>query len=265
MANLNLFFTACFFIFGSIFGSFISVLIYRIHSKEKGIVFGRSFCPHCKVQLKSYDMIPLLSYIFLKGRCRSCNAKISIHYFLLELLTAIIFSLTFLHFNFLETQELTLSIFMLVIYSLSISLSFYDIKYLSVPLQLSIPFIVLAGLGSYFILGLPIQSIIIGGIIGKGFFWIQHKISKGKWVGIGDSDLGLGIGLFLGWKMLLVSLLLSYILASIISIALLISKKATPKSKIAFGPFLLLAFYITTLYGQEILNWYLHLDLLQLF
>jgi len=256
MPNYTLFFTAAFFVLGSIIGSFISVVIYRIHTQQKGIITGRSFCPNCHIKLKSYDMVPLLSYIFLKGRCRACNEKISIHYFLLELVTAITFALVFLKFNFLIDSNPLELIFALTISSIGLSLAFYDAKYLQVPLALSLVFAILGGLGSIFIFGLSWKLILLGGLIGKGFFWIQHVVSKGQWVGLGDSDLGLGIGLILGWPMLLISLFISYVSASIIGIFLLVTKRATRKTKIPFGPFLIAGFLLVLLYGNEILDFY---------
>jgi leader peptidase (prepilin peptidase)/N-methyltransferase len=260
MHDLTVAFTLTFFFLGTVVGSFLSVLIHRTHSKEEGIVTGRSFCPHCKVQLKPYDMIPLLSYAFLRGKCRSCSKSISIHYFFLELLTGLVFAFTFLNFNFTLNVDPLVTIFWLIIFSLGIAIFFYDLKFQEIPLSYSIPLIVLGGLGSYFIIGTPIIDILIGAAVGKLFFSIQYWVSKGTWVGLGDSDIGLALGVILGGKYLIVALLISYILASIISIILLATKKATRKTKIAFGPFLIIGLYTTVLYGQPIAEWYFNLS-----
>lgn len=259
MNDLTLAFTLAFFLLGTVVGSFLSVLIHRTNSKEKGIVTGRSFCPHCKVQLKAYDMIPLFSYMFLKGKCRSCNKSISVHYFFLELLTGLVFAFTFLNFNFTQSVDPLVTIFWLLIFSLGIAIFFYDLKFQEIPLSYSIPLIVLGALGSYFVIGNTITDILIGAAVGKLFFSVQYWVSKGAWVGLGDSDLGLALGLILGGKYLIVALLLSYILASLVSIFLLATKKATRKTKIAFGPFLVIGLYATALYGQPIAEWYFNL------
>lgn len=261
MSDLTLFFTVAFFALGTIIGSFLSALTYRMHTKEEGIVVGRSFCPHCKVKLKAYDMIPLLSYLFLGGRCRSCGKKISINYFLIEMLTGLVYAFTFFNFNFVAGIDPWITAFWLVMFTFGIAIFFYDLNYKEIPLKLTIPMIILGGLGAYFILNVEIIDILIGGVFGKLFFWIQHVLSKGKWVGLGDSDLGLALGVILGGKFVLVALLVSYILASVVSIFLLATKMATRKTKIPFGPFLVTGLYITVLYGTAIADWYFNLTL----
>ena len=119
-----------FFIFGAIFGSFINCLVYRLHSEKT--MLGRSFCPKCKHTLGFFDLFPLLSYIFLKARCRYCKDKISIQYFLVELFTGIIFSfgywVYFIHNPGLEVNILSL-IFYLIISLFLIIIFLYDLKY----------------------------------------------------------------------------------------------------------------------------------------
>lgn len=259
MNDLTFAFALAFFFLGTIVGSFLSVLIHRTRTKEKGIVTGRSFCPHCQVKLKPYDMLPLFSFAFLRGKCRSCNKSISIHYFFLELLTGLVFTFTFLNFNFLQNLDILITIYWLLIFSIGIAIFFYDLKFQEIPFSYSIPLMILGGLGSLLILKTPIVDILIGAAVGKLFFQIQYWVSKGAWVGLGDSDLGLALGLILGGKYLIVAILISYILASVVSIILLASKKATRKSKIAFGPFLIIGLYTTALYGQPIAEWYFNL------
>lgn len=261
MNNLTIALTLAFFALGTIVGSFISMLNYRIRRSVKGIFFGRSFCPHCKVKLNFFDLVPLLSYIFLRGKCRSCNKKISIEYFLTELVTGFLFAILFLSFNFLNGTDPLITSFWLTVSIFLMAIFFYDLKYQEIPLKLSIPVIVLGALGSYFILKTPIESIIIGGLIGKLFFYLQYIISKGKWVGLGDSDIGLAMGLILGTKLTLVALMLAYIIGSIYAIILLVTGQAKMKTALAFGPFLIIGLYISALYGQNLANWYINLTL----
>jgi len=260
-SDLNLFFIAAFFVLGTIVGSFLSALIYRVKHKVGGMVFGRSFCPHCKVEIRGYDMIPLLSYLFLGGKCRSCGKSISVHYFLIELVTGLIFAFTFFNFNFLEGVSGWITGYWMLVFAIAIAIFFFDAKYQEIPLELTVPLALVGGLGSAYILGLNLTSLILGAITGKLFFYAQYKVSKGKWVGLGDSDLGMAIGMILGAEMLLIALLISYIVASIYSLGLIASKKATMKSKVAFGPFLVLGLYVTALYGPQLAEWYFNLTL----
>ncbi len=260
-ADLTLAFTLAFFALGTIVGSFLSMLTYRLKHKIGGKVVGRSFCPHCKVEIRSYDLIPLLSYLFLKGKCRSCNKKVSWNYFLSELLTGLVFAIVFTNFNFLTGVDPIITVYWLTIFSLSLGIFFYDLAYTEIPLSLSVPMMVIGATGSYWLFGMSVTNIIIGGLIGKLFFYCQYKLSKGKWVGLGDSDLGTAMGLILGPIMLFVALMVSYILGSIVAIGLLAQGKAKMKTQLAFGPFLIVGLFITVFYGQELLDWYINLTL----
>src|SRR3989338_3144378 len=104
---MTLFVAAIVFILGTAIGSFISVVIYRIHSKQGGIILSRSICPACKKQIKWLHLVPVLSWIFLRGKCAYCGKKISVHYVILEILTGLAFLATFLQWNFLQGASST--------------------------------------------------------------------------------------------------------------------------------------------------------------
>lgn len=256
MNNLIPAYTLGFFAFGTIVGSFISMLNYRVKNKIGGKITGRSFCPHCKVELNFFDMIPLLSYLFLGGKCRSCNKKISTNYFFTELITGFLFASVFLKFGI---QNPTNTILWLLVFAIGSAIFFFDLEYLEVPIQYSIAFAFLGILGGYLLIGNSTYEILLGGLIGKLFFYLQYTLSKGKWVGLGDSDIGLAMGLLLGPKLLILALMIAYILGSVIGLALLATKKAGRKTQLPFGPFLMTGLYITVIYGQQIADWYFNL------
>lgn len=260
------------FIFGTIIGSFLSVVIYRVRKGKKGIIFSRSICPQCKKKLKWRHLVPVLSWLFLKGKCGYCNKKISPHYLLLELITGLLFLLTFLNWNFIEAipsivnplifsyginwEIFQVFIFYLIEFSLLMAIFFYDLMYKEIPDRFSLPAIAVAIAGG-FILGTTAPlGMLIGGAAILGFFLLQFLISKGAWIGGGDLRMGILIGVLLGWKLGLVALIIAYLFGSIVSIALLIQRKITRKSRIPFGPFLVTGIIAAIFFGAQILNWY---------
>ncbi|MFC1615606.1 prepilin peptidase [Patescibacteria group bacterium] len=269
---MTLFTAILIFIFGSTIGSFISVLIYRIHEKKKGIIFSKSICPSCNKEIKWRHLIPIFSWLLLRGKCAYCGKKFSIHYMLLELITGTIFVLTFLKWNFIQTSASIVDpnlynfaidwnifevfIFYLIEFTLLIGIFFYDLKYKLIPDRFSLPAIGI-GIAGALIFGFPeLYSMIIGAVIIFGFFYLQFVLSKGTWIGGGDLRLGVVMGILLGWELGLAALIISYIIGSIISLGLLATKKATRKTKIPFGPFMVTGILITIFYGQQILDWY---------
>lgn len=245
-----------FFILGLIFGSFINCLVYRL--KEEKTIMGRSFCPKCEHKLGFWDLIPLFSFIFLKRKCRYCQKKIAMQYFLAELITGLIFVFIywfyflskFASFNFLALGfYLIISVFLLILF-------IYDFKYYLIPDIIVWPAIVIA-LGFNLLLGQGIGNLLLAGLIGLVFFGFQYFISKGKWIGEGDILLGILVGFIVGWPQILLTLFISYILGSVIGIILILFKKKNWSSKIPFGPFLVLGTWISIFCGDYIINWYL--------
>jgi leader peptidase (prepilin peptidase)/N-methyltransferase len=262
MNDLTPIFIFGFFALGTIMGSFISMLNFRIKNNLPGKFFGRSLCIHCNKPLKFYDMIPVVSYIILGGKSRYTGEKIPITYLLLELFTGILFAITFTSFNFLEGVNPLITIFWLVIFSIGMAILFYDVAYMEIPLTFTVTMMVIGALGAYFILEIPILSIVLGGLVGKLFFYAQYKLSQGKWVGLGDSDLGLALGLTLGLKLLTLNLFSAYLLGSLFALPLLLGKKANLKTALPFGPFLIIGLYLTALFSSQILDWYFNIALI---
>ncbi|MDD2807461.1 MAG: prepilin peptidase [Patescibacteria group bacterium] len=240
------------FIFGLVIGSFLNVVILRLE-KAESFMSGRSRCPNCKHNLAWYDNIPLLSFIFLRANCRYCHTKISWQYPIVELATAVLFSLLYYKFDFTDHffSFLLLTCFLIIIFV-------YDLKYYLIPDVVSIPAIIVALLLNIF-LHLSLTSVILGAIVGGLFFALQYWVSRGVWVGDGDIRLGILMGLILGFKILLVALFLAYLVGAMVGVSLLLVKKKQLSSALPFGPFLTLATFVAMIWGEKILFWYLNL------
>lgn len=242
------------FIYGLIIGSFLNVLIYRIPRNES-IAWPGSHCPACSHGLKWYDNIPLVSYLLLKGRCRYCKAKISARYPLVESLNAFVYIIMYLKFGFGVDF-----IFYSLMSSVLLAIVFIDLKEMIIPDSLVLCILVLSIVQkaiNYFLYGISPDLIgsILGLLAGGGLFLAIAVISRGG-MGGGDVTLTGALGFVLGVKYILLNIFLSFVLGAIISIALLALKIKTRKDPIPFGPFIVLGFLITSLWGGEIINWY---------
>ncbi|MFH0828942.1 MAG: prepilin peptidase [Candidatus Kerfeldbacteria bacterium] len=239
------------FVFGTAIGSFCNVVIYRLHSGDSPLR-GRSFCPSCKHTLEANDLVPILSFLMLRGKCRYCKARISLQYPLVELASGIITLLMVLQFGISVAALLgmILGAFLVVIFV-------YDLKHELILDRVSIPAMAVA-IAASLALHRTFTSVVLGGILGAGFFLLQYLISRGKWIGGGDIRLGAVLGLALGWPLILVSLVIAYLTGAIAAIVLIAAKKRSMSSMVPFGTFLSLAGVITFLWGSAILQWYQH-------
>lgn len=266
------FFLGLFFIFGSAVGSLLSVIITRVKHNQKGIILGRSQCPKCKKRLHWKHMIPVLSYIMLRGRCAHCEKQISKIYLALEIITGAIFAWAYSQNSFylgdsvhgvlqssvIEYGVFATAIYQMIIYTFLILIFVYDFLYKEIPDLFSLPLIAIALLGAI-IGGEPsLNSLLFGAAIGLAFFGGQYVVSKGRWLGEGDIRLGVFMGIFLGWQLMLVAIGVSYIIGSIVSLFLIARQKAKMNSEIAFGPFLIIGTFITQNWGAEIIQAYLN-------
>lgn len=243
--------TILIFTFGLIVGSFLNAVIWRIKHK-KSFLKGRSICPQCKHELGVLDLIPVFSFLFLRAKCRYCKKKINWQYPLVELATGLGFVLVeTCHGMSLQT------FFYIIIFCFLIIIFVYDLKYGLILDRVSIPAMVIAFAGNLIIGQEVWWSLILGAAIGGGIFLAQFLISKGKWVGGGDLRLGVVMGLLLGWEKVLVALFLAYISGALVAVVLLLQKSKKMKDAIVFGTFLSAATFVTMLYGDKIIDWYL--------
>lgn len=266
-------------ILGLCLGSFINALVYRLHWQEshgeaKGaekklysLLSGRSICPECKHRLSAGDLIPVFSWVSLGGRCRYCHKHISGQYPAVELLTASLFVFSYLYwpYELSSAQNIWAFILWLVFLTGFMALMVYDIKYLTLPNKIIFPlsFIAASGLITVSIINQDVDLLKTAGLgllIGGGFFYVLFQISNGAWIGGGDVKLGFLLGLLVGgpWPALLMLFLASAI-GTIYSLPMLAFKRIGPKSRIPFGPFLIISAIIVQLFGISIINWYTNL------
>lgn len=239
-----------FFLVGASIGSFLNVVIYRLPRKKPFFAFGeRSYCPYCKKTLKVADLVPIFSFLFLRGKCRHCKKHISWQYIIIESIVGLIFAASFWAFG--ASLEF---VYAIVLFSFAVPIIVIDARHKVIPDALSIPLIVVTAVIGF--LTLSWQSVLIGGALGGTFFFLQWFLSKGRWVGSGDIRIGFVMGLLLGWEMFLASIVVSYLLGTVVSLVLLATRKKKLSSTVAFGPFLLIGMLIIYFWGQPLIDWY---------
>ena len=254
--------TIIIFLSGLAIGSFINALIYRLH-KGKSWIRGRSICPSCKHTLAWYDLVPVLSFILLKGRCRYCRKKISLEYPLVELSTGIIFVLIFVLQNGLKLsainyQQLAIFFLNLFVATILIIVFIYDLKHYLILDKVILPAIAVVFIANI-LLGKSWSNMLIPAFAISAFFLFQFLISRGRWIGLGDLRLGFFMGIVLGWPNAILALFLAYVLGSVISVFLVIFKAKNWHSEIPFACFLCPATFIAMLWGNQLLQWYLRI------
>ncbi len=223
---------------GLIIGSFISAITYRI-PRDIGFVKGRSFCDNCKKELFWYDNIPLFSFLAYRGKSRCCDKKISIRYPIIELSSAIGAVLLFVLFPF------SLFIINYSLFILSLVIFVIDLEHQIIPDELTWLLLLLA-----FLLPSPFTlfPILFTGFFFALLFLALHLITKGRGMGLGDVKLAIPLSLILGFEKSINWILVTFVLGGIIATILLLFKRANLKTKIAFGPFMILAFWIIYFY-----------------
>jgi len=222
------------FIFGLSVGSFLNVVIYRL-KKGGPVIVGRSCCPYCRTVLKWYDLIPLVSFVLVSGKCRYCSKKISFQYPLVELATGLLFLIIFF-FDFAQNKNSIDLVYYLIIVSSLIIVFVYDLKHYLIPDKIVFPAIGLAFIFRLFE-GSVLDSL-LAGLSAGGFFLLLVLVSKGKWMGLGDVKLALLMGLILGWPGIFIALFLSFFSGAVVGLSLIALGKKKMKSEIPFGPFL---------------------------
>ena len=242
----NFLFSLFNFFLGTIVGSFLNVVIYRLPNNQS-IIFPASHCPKCGHKLAWYDMIPIFSYILLKGKCRYCKAKISIRYPIIEALTGFAFVGIGLRFGW------SLQFFEYIIFaSFLIAVSFTDLFYGIVPDIIVIPGAIVGFIFSLLRGKTVFFSSLFGSLLLFVFFIIVILLTKGG-MGEGDATFGAMIGSFIGFKFSIATLVISFIFGSIIGILLLTFFHKKGKDSMPFGPYLAISAYIMVLYGYQII------------
>lgn len=251
------FFYFFFFCFGAIVGSFLNVVSLRLNT-GRSIALARSACFNCSKTLKWYELIPVFSFLALRGKCRNCKSSISYQYIFIEILTGLV--LAFLAAMFSNIEGLSIYVdffnilFYFIIFSILIVIFIYDLRHMIIPDLLSFLFSFLA-LGKLFLdhgLNLfqfpGLYMLIAGPLLALpfAFLWV---VSRGRWIGLGDAKLALGIGWLLGISLGFTAVIFAFWIGAIISILLISIKKfgknifknkLTFKSEVPFAPFLII-------------------------
>lgn len=267
------------FIFGTVIGSFLNVVIFRLETGET--LRGRSHCRSCGRTLAWYELAPLVSYIALRGVCRTCAARISPQYFLVEAATGVLFALA--AERFFISNPILLAADLGIIAAL-VAIAAYDLRHMIIPdiLVLWLSGFAVLYVGVETVTGMPnvsVLSALIGAIALAGFFAGLWLVSSGRWIGLGDAKLAAPLGFVLGWRGAVSMLMLSFWIGAVVSVGLLMAqrivgrrgesqrpaisargqswfplsgKPLTIASEVPFAPFLIAAYLLVHLFGADV-------------
>lgn len=240
-----------FFLFGLIFGSFYNVVGLRV-PKNQSIVYPNSHCTKCKHELAWFELIPVLSYLFLRGKCRKCGLKISPIYPIIEALTGFLFAFSYVMFGW--SLELIIAILFI---SLLVIITVSDLAYMLIPDKILLFFLIPMAFLRFFITPLtPWWDAILGPVIGFAVLYLLAVVSKGG-MGGGDIKLFFVIGIVLGLKATLMTLFLASFFGSLFGIGQMLLNKFQKRTPVPFGPFISLAAVICYFYTDDMINWYI--------
>lgn len=237
-------------VLGLCIGSFLNVLIYRIPA-GLSVVRGHSMCPACSARLRAIDLVPVFSFLFLRGKCRHCGAPISNIYMIVELLTGALFLLAFYAFGIsLQTLVAWIAV------SSLITASFIDFHTMEIPDGVSVALAV-AGVLSFFVPGLAWWDRLLGVAAAAGPLLLIHVFSKGRAMGMGDVKLMAAAGLILGIRLSFFALFAGVIFGAVLSLFLLGFKLKKGRDEIPFVPMLSFGIVFSMFLGEPIVSWYL--------
>ena len=245
------------FLFGAAVGSFLNVCIWRLPRGES-IVFPASHCPACNFKIPFYDNIPILSYLALGGRCRSCKGRISPQYPLVELVNGLLTLFLLLKFG----PGLTFLV-LFVFCSALVAITFIDLEHQIIPDVISLPGVVVGFACSFILPWLGWKSSLIGILLGGGSLLIvaygYEFLTKKEGLGGGDVKLLAMMGAFLGWRSVPFIIFAASLVGSVIGVGIMLAQKKDTKLAIPFGPFLSFGAVLYIFYGRQIITWYFSL------
>lgn len=261
------------FILGLAVGSFLNALIFRLHSGES-VAKGRSKCPKCQHELSGWDLIPVLSFIWLRGRCRYCQTTISWQYPIVELVTAVLFALVYKYL--IPSAQPSLSgvppgagqwtlegilylIFLWFIVSVLIVVFVYDLKHGLILDKVVYPALIVTFIAVLFLPQFDFWKALMGSAVVGGFFLILVLLSRERWMGWGDVKLGFLLGLAIGWPLCLPLLFIAFVGGALVASLLMGLKLKGFKDTVPFGTMLAAAAIITLFVGPKIVGWYMGL------
>ena len=238
---------------GAGIGSFLNVCIYRLPRKES-VVYKPSHCPSCGSKLGVADLAPVLSYVFLRGRCRHQGCRISPRYPLVELVTALLFLAAYINWG-VSSHTAAMWVFLTMLVLVSV----IDINHRIIPDEVLLVTTII-GLPLLFLSSL---NYLISGVIGffsAGLLLLAIAVASRGGMGGGDIKLSAVMGLFLGWQGVAVALFLSFLAGGVVSILLLATKIKGKKDAVPFGPYLAVGGIIAAFYAERIITWYMYLS-----
>ena len=268
---MTLILTIIFFILGLIIGSFLNVVIYRLNTARS--LGGRSACMSCQSKLSWYELIPVFSFLGLRGRCKSCKTKISIQYPLVEFITGLVFALLFAklqaEYDFFSLAFLGVYAYYAVTFSLLLVIAVYDLRHKIIPDSLVFIFCLFAFIGLFLFTNVfpflsphipSLLEFLAGPLIALPFtlFWL---ISGGRWMGLGDAKLALGIGWLLGLSLAFSSLVIAFWSGAAVGLSLIVfsrldsarlAKNYGMKSEIPFAPYLVLGAFLAFIFDLRL-------------
>ena len=238
---------------GLAIGSFLNVVIHRLPKRES-LVSPGSRCPACGYALGAADNVPVLSYVLLGGRCRRCRTRISVRYPIVELVTAAIFLAHYYVFGWTPLLAVRL-----LFASSLVALFAIDLEHHLLPDAITLPGIV-AGLLTSLVLPPGIRDALIGVLAGGGVLWLigeaYYRYAGEEGMGGGDVKMLAMIGAFLGWQLVIVTLVFSSIAGAVIGMLVIAVKRGGMKYALPYGTFLSIAAFVASLYGEQIVRWY---------
>jgi len=244
-------------LFGLLWGSFLNVVIYRLPA-GKSLLRPRSSCPRCGVPIKPYDNVPVLSYLWLGGRCRSCRKRIPLVYPLVELLTVGCLLILYLTFG-LTLHFLACALFVTSL----IVLGFIDFFHQVLPDAVTLPGLGLAVLYSFFRPDLNWIQALLGAAVGGGsillIIGLYYLVRRREGMGLGDVTMMFLVGAFLGWRLAVLTLILAALSGALVGLVLMVAKKKSLQQALPFGSFLAPAAFASLLWGDRLVAWYVSL------
>ena len=259
---------------GAVIGSFLNVVIHRL-PREESIVFPNSRCPSCATAIRPYDNLPLVSWLVLRGRCRTCHAPISARYPAVELLTAVLFGLTFwLHSGW----TLALPFDLLFVASI-IALVFIDAEHMLLPNAITYPglafalvarlvvpnlygvgFLSTGALSGWHEGAVSLVGAVVGAVVGGGSLWLVgwlwERLRGVEAMGLGDVKMMLMVGAYLGWPLTVLTIFVGVLFGSIIGVGIMWRRGRDMQMLLPFGIFLGLGAIVSLLVGTRIVDWY---------
>ncbi len=235
---------------GAVVGSFLNVVSTRLPRRES-LITPPSRCPSCKRPIRWYDNIPILGFLWLRGRCRDCRAPIAWRYPLVEAITAGLFCLA--------VWRIGLRIDLapaLVFLSALVVITAIDLDHQLIPDRITLPGIPLGFLANLLTTHVSVWDSVVGILVGGGIFFVIILVSRGG-MGGGDMKLGAMIGAFLGWRLTMLAIFFAVAVGGVVAVWLLVTGTRGRKDPVPFGPFLAVSSVVSLLWGEEILAWYL--------